>query len=207
MKKMIFLVWLILFLPAMVWGQEKVGAPVWNVGDKWVFNREGPMEVVGSDAQSYSVKFSGGLFPKDASGIAIFERSALNITHLLNGNERKRYSDTRRMIFNFPLTIGKQWKGYYETPPVGTWGVNQWHETYQVLGWEDINVRPGKFKSIKLEYKIEKSTPRTGPTSKSKAWYWYSPEIKNIVKCQYEKGYDEGMGREDWELISFQLKK
>ena len=207
MKKMVFLGWLVMFLPAMVFGQEKIEAPIWNVGDKWVFDREGPMEVVGSDAQSYSVKFAGGLFPKDASGIAILERSTLNITHILDENKRKKYSDTRKMILNFPLTIGKQWKGYYETPPAGTWGVYQWHETFQVLGWEDVGVRAGKFKAIKLEYKIEKSTPRTGPTSKSRAWYWYSPEIKNFVKCQYEKGYDEGVGREDWELTSFQLKK
>ena len=207
MKKMVFLGWLVMFLPVMVFGQEKIEAPIWNVGDKWVFDREGPMEVVGSDAQSYSVKFAGGLFPKDASGIAILERSTLNITHILDENKRKKYSDTRKMILNFPLTIGKQWKGYYETPPAGTWGVYQWHETFQVLGWEDVGVRAGKFKAIKLEYKIEKSTPRTGPTSKSSAWYWYSPEIKNFVKCQYEKGYDEGVGREDWELISYQLKK
>ena len=207
MKKLVFLGWLIVFLPAMVFAQEKVEAPVWKAGDKWVFDREGPMEVIGSDAQSYSVKFSGGLFRKEASGVAIFERPTLNITHILDGNKRKKYSDTRRMILNFPFTTGKQWKGYYETPPTDICGVYEWHETFQVLGWEDVEVRAGKFKAIKLEYKIEKRTPRTGPISKSRAWYWYSPEIKNFVKCQYEKGYDEGVGREDWELISYQLKK
>src|SRR4030042_5040854 len=98
---MVFLGWLVMFLPGMVFGQEKIEAPIWNVGDKWVFDREGPMEVVGSDAQSYSVKFAGGLFPQDASGIAILERSTLNITHILDENKRKKYSDTRKMILNF----------------------------------------------------------------------------------------------------------
>ncbi len=45
MKKMVFLGWLILFLPAMVLGQEKVDAPVWSVGDKWFFTGEGTIEV------------------------------------------------------------------------------------------------------------------------------------------------------------------
>jgi hypothetical protein len=207
MKKMVFGGWLAMFLPVMALAQEKIEVPVWNVGEKWVFDREGPMEVVGADAQFFSVKIAGGLFPKDVAGIALLERSTLNIAYILEGNKRKKYSNTRKMIFNFPLAIGKQWKGYYETPPVGTWGVTQWHEAYQVLGWEDVDVRAGKFKAIKLEYQIEKSTPRTGPQSKSRAWYWYSPQIKNYVKCRYEKGYYEGMGREDWELISYQLKK
>ena len=66
MKKMVFLGWLFVFLPAMVFAQEKVEGPVWNVGDKWVFDQGGPIEVIGCDAQCYSVKFSGGIFPKDA---------------------------------------------------------------------------------------------------------------------------------------------
>ena len=78
MKKMMLLGWLVAFLPAMVVAQEKIEAPVWNVGDKWTFDREGPMEVTGRDAQCYAAKFSGGIFRKDASGIALFERSNFN---------------------------------------------------------------------------------------------------------------------------------
>jgi len=87
-------------------------------------------------------------------------------------------------------------------------------ETFRILGWEEVEVRAGKFKAIKVEYKIETSTRRgTGwtPRGESKAWYWYSPEVKNFVKCQYEKGYIEGIdergARENWELVSYELKK
>jgi len=45
---MIFLGWLIVFIPAMLFAQEKVEASVWNVGDKWVFT-QGNIEVVGAD--------------------------------------------------------------------------------------------------------------------------------------------------------------
>jgi hypothetical protein len=91
-------------------------------------------------------------------------------------------------------------------------------ENVLVLGWEDVEVRAGKFKAIKLEYKLEVTMPagvaRIGSESagpRGKVWYWYLPEVKNFVKYQHEKGYREGSDqlgeREDRELTSFQLKK
>jgi len=216
MKKMILLGWLIVFLPAMVFAQEKVECPVWNVGDKWVFDREEPVEVTGRDAQCYAVKFSGGIFPKDSSGIALFERSTLNVKYMLEGDQRKEYRGLRKKILNFPLTLGKQWKDLYQRDELTRGGMvpYEYQETFRVLGWEEVEVRAGKFKAIKLEYKIEtysRGTIGWIPRGEFKAWYWYSPEVKNFVKCQYEKGYAEGPNdpgaRADWELVSYELRK
>ena len=212
MKKVIFLAWLIVVLPAMVSAQEKIEAPVWNVGDKWVFDREGPMEVIGCDAQCFSVKFSGGIFPKDASGIALFERSNLNVKYMLERDRRKEYRGFRKKVLNFPLTLGKQWKDSFQRNEMGGMGMGSadYQETFRGLGWEEVEVRAGKFKAIKLEYKIVRSF---GFVSRDeyKAWYWYSPEVKNFVQCHYEKGYVEGPdekgARRDWQLVSYELKK
>ena len=217
MKKMIFLASLIVFLAATVFAQEKVEAPVWNVGDRWVFDREGPLEVINCDAHSYSIKFSGGIFPKDATGIAMFERSTLNVKYLLEKDKRKEYRGFRKKILNFPLTLGKQWKDLCQVDELGKMGMFavEYQETIRVLGGEEVEVGAGKFKAIKLEYKIETFT-REGigwiPRGEFKAWYWYSPEVKNFVKCQYEKGYNEALieekgARGDWELVSYELKK
>jgi hypothetical protein len=209
MKKIIFLGWLVVFLPAMIFAQEKIEAPIWNVGDKWVFDREGPIEVIACDAQWYSVKFSGGIFPKDASGIAVFERSTLNVKYMLEKDRRKAYRGFRKTILNFPLTLGKQWKDIFTRNEMGSMGMGsaEYQETFRVLGWEEVEVRAGKFKAIKLEYKIVRGFALM-PLQEYKAWYWYSPEVKNFVKCQYEKGYIEGRDeREDWELVSYELKK
>jgi len=218
MKKMILLGCLVAFFPAMVVAQEKIEAPVWNTGDKWAFDRGGPMEVVGCDAQCFSVRFSGGIFARDASGVAVFDRSTLNVKYMLEKDRRKAYMGFRKMILNFPLTSGKQWKDLYQVDEQGAWGgyvAVEYHETFRVLGGEEVEVRAGKFKAIKLEYKLEPKW-RDGigwlTGIESKAWYWYSPEVKNFVKCQYEKGYTEariqGKGtRENWELVSYELKK
>ena len=223
MKKIVYLGWLIVFLPSMVFAQEKIEAPVWNVGDKWVFDREGPMEVTGRDARHYAVQFSGGIFPQDASGIALFERSTLNVKYMVEADQRKEYKGFRKRILNFPLTLGKQWKDLYQRDEYGSAGFSstagvlavEYRETSRVLGWEEVEVRAGKFSAIKLEYKIEtfsRSTIGWMPRGESKAWYWYSPEVKNFVKCQYEKGYREALtegkgARADWELVSYELKK
>jgi hypothetical protein len=213
MKKMIFLGWLIVFLPALAFAQEKIEAPVWNVGDKWVFDREGPMEVTGRDARYYSVQFSGGIFSEDASGIALFERSTLNVKYMLERDRRKEYRGFRKKILNFPLTLGKQWKDLFERNelgPIGGIGRAEYQETFRSLGWEEVEVRAGKFKAIKVEYKFVRSFG-LGSGGENKAWYWYSSEVKNFVKCQYEKGYIEGLdkkeARQNWELVSYELKK
>ena len=100
----------------------------------------------------------------------------------------------------------------------GNWGGRvgvEYHESFRVLGLEEVEVRAGRFKAVKLEHKINPSWREgigwvTG--SESKASYWYSPEVKNFVKCQYEKGYKEALIqekglREDWELVSYELRK
>ena len=203
---------LALFLAPVAWGQEKVEAPVWNVGDKWVFDQEGPIEVIGCDAQCYSVKFTGGIFPKDTSGIAIFERSNLNVKYILEGDKRKEYRSARKKILNFPLTLGKQWKDSFQRNEPGPFRPlsAEYQETYLALGWEAVEVRAGKLKAIKLEYRIVRSFGML-PPSENKAWYWYSPEVRNFVKCQYEKDYIEGLDkkepRQNWELVSYELKK
>ena len=57
MKKMIFLCFVVLFLASSVWAQEKIEAPILNVGDKWTYKR--------ADGQIYSnevVKVTDDLF-------------------------------------------------------------------------------------------------------------------------------------------------
>jgi hypothetical protein len=213
MKKIILLGWLIGFLPMMVFAHEEIEAPVWNVGDKWAFGQGGVMEVIKADDQYYLVNFSGGIFPHEASGVAIIEKPTLNITHVMNGNSLKKYRDTRKNILNFPLTLGKEWEDQYRQYEMGS--LVKYNETFRVLWWDEVTVPAGKFKAVIIENKIEpvecSSMQGCFPRPESKAFFWYSPEAKNIVKCLFEKGYYEGFGdagaRKNWELVSYELKK
>jgi hypothetical protein len=211
MRKIILLLWIFLLFPPITWAQEKVEAPVWNMGDKWVLHQEGHMEVVGIDKNGYVVKFSGGIFQESQTGTAIFSTSNFNILYLVKGTKLQEYIETRKKLFDFPLTIGKEWKdSFYRR-------VAQHTETFSVAGWEAIEVRAGKFRALKLEYKLEVEVTGAirygampvGP--RGTVGYWYSPEVKNFVKCKHQEGFMEGPDdfrvRKDWELASFQLKK
>jgi len=58
MKRVIFLGGMILFFVSIGYGQDKVEAPVWNTGDKWIFTGGTAQEVVGSDENTYTIKSS-----------------------------------------------------------------------------------------------------------------------------------------------------
>ena len=200
MKKILILSCLILYFATMVYAQEKIEAPIWNIEDKWNFKRKATMTVVDADESNYTIR--------SGTSIYIYEKSSLNILYSMERDRRIKYKEGRRRLLNFPLEIGKTWKDrFVSRPTYGTTGAspeNIYYETYTVLGWEDIVVEAGKFRAIKLEYKQEGiGQDRTWV---GKAWYWYSPEVGYFVNCQHENS-PVWIGTYDWELTSFKLKK
>jgi len=197
MKKMILLSFLVLFIPAIVCGQDKVQAPVWNIGDKWTIAGDVTIMVVKADESSYAVKYltAGG------ESILIFEKSSVNRLYVMDKDKRIPYEGRNKRLFNFPLDIGKSWKDKFISK--GALKEYTYLETFTVLGWEDIVVQAGKFKTVKIEYKQANADE---PAKEGKLWYWYSPDVKYMVKCQYGKG-DYWDAIYDWELTSFELKK
>ena len=220
--KMIFLVWLILFLPAMVLGQEKVDAPTWNVGDKWVFAGDGTIEVVQADPNGYVMNFSDSICVLERQGFnkVIFDKSTLQRSHSLEGEKRKKYSMGLKNIFNFPFSPGKQWKYAYSSQPIITKGYKtsqgiptlDYYENIKITGWEDIGVKAGKFRALRIEFVGGHKEYQVGlfprPGFEFKNYYWYSPDVKYFVKCQYDKDWmKENKEIFNWELTSIQLKK
>jgi hypothetical protein len=119
----------------------------------------------------------------------------------MDKDKRIPYEGRNKRLFNFPLDIGKSWKDKFISK--GALKEYTYLETFTVLGWEDIVVQAGKFKTVKIEYKQANADE---PAKEGKLWYWYSPDVKYMVKCQYGKG-DYWDASYDWELTSFELKK
>jgi hypothetical protein len=212
MKKMNFLGFFTLFLPAMLFAQDKIEAPVWNVGDKWVFTA-GSIEIVNADPKSYTLKFSDDICIQERQGlnVIIFDKSTLNRIYALEGNKRKKYTRGRAKILNFPIFAGKKWEYAYSAPALyGLAGSLReecdYNESFKVLSWEDIDVPAGKFKTVKMEYlrPTIRCTYAPALDVKSTTFYWYSPEAQYFVKAKYDFRSEEV---KDWELISFKLKK
>ena len=219
MKRIVYWGLLVLCFPSMLCAQDKVDIPVWNVGDKWVFNDsigflkiKGIIEIVKADQNTYTVKFSDGICVFETQGFEtiIFEKSTLHRIYTLRGNIREEYKKGRRTIFNFPLNPGKQWKNAYSAVSLVK-GVDthlDYYEIYKVLGWEDVEVKAGKFKAIKLEVTVGHEAKGSIPSYEATNLYWYSPDVKHFVKCQYDpvtRGFSADLF--DWELASFKVKK
>jgi hypothetical protein len=197
MKKMILLSFLILLMTGVVYGQDKIGVPVWNIGDKWKLTEDVTILVANANESSYAVKYltAGG------ESILIFEKSSLNRLYIMDKDKRIPYEGRNKRLFNFPLEIGKSWKDKF----INKEALKEYTfiETFTALGWEDIGVQAGKFKALKIEYKQSSSDE---PAKEGKLWYWYAPDVKYMIKCQYEKSrYWDAVY--DWELTSFELKK
>jgi hypothetical protein len=203
MKKIILLSLLALFIPAIGYGQGKVEAPVWNVADKWVLSDDLVITVANADGESYAVKY------QTARGeiTFIYEKSSLNRVSYMSKDRRIKYEGRNKRLYNFPLEIGKTWKDQYITKSAAL-GPQEitYLETFTVVGWEEVVVQAGKFKTLRIEYKQETAGQTGSRPKEGKAWYWYSPDAKYMVKYQCEKS-DYWDAIYDWELASFKLKQ
>ena len=200
---MILLSFLVLSVPVIIYAQDRIEAPVWNIGDKWTLTEDVTITVVNADETTYTVKYltSGG------ASILICEKSSLNRLYSMEKNKRVNFEGRNKRLFNFPLVIGKSWKDKFSVKPATLAAQETTYlETFTPLQWEDIEIQAGKFKAVKLEYRQEIVGQTAGRPKEGKAWYWYSPDVKYMLKCQYEKS-DYWDATYDWELISFKLKK
>ena len=214
MKKTILFGLLIMFLPAMVFAQEKVEAPAWNVGDKWNFTGDGSIEVVKADQSGYILKFSEGKCIIESQGCKtiLFGKATLNRINAVEGDKRKKYVMGLSKLLDFPLNTGKEWKTAYSSTGPGAMGIVSYDfsEIYKVASWEEIVVQAGKFKALRMEYKrVTTGASGWGAIGREMTnQYWYSPEVKYFVRCQYDKDWlKDDKEIFNWELTSFQLKK
>jgi len=203
MKKSILLVFLVVFIPAILYGQDKIDPPAWNIGDRWVLGEDVVVTVASADQISYSVTYTIG--GRDST--IVYEKPSLNRLYYGARDKRIKYEGRNRKLFDFPMQIGKSWQDKYVVKPTGLGAQETTYiETFTPLGWEEITVAAGKFKAVKLEYKQEKLGQAASQPKEGKVLYWYSPDVKYMLKCQYVKSdyWDE---TSDWELTAFKLKK
>ena len=197
--------------PSATHAQEKVDAPVWDIGDKWIFSNKGAIEVVSAAQNSYVLRFSEDICINESQKFdaVVFDKSTFHRIYGIKGDKRKKYTNMFRKIFDFPLSPGKQWKDdeIYQTPLVSYFsmlGDLAYYQIFKVLGWEDVEVQAGKFRAVKLEV----STGHPPDDLRGKSLYWYSPDAKYFVKCQYDPNMEEVIGEiVSWELSSFKVKK
>jgi hypothetical protein len=203
MKKLFLVIFLVAFIPAISYGQDKIDAPAWNVGDRWVLGDNVVITVSTADESSYTLTYTMG----GRDSFIVYEKASLNRLYYGAKDKRINYEGRNKKFFNFPMEIGKSWQHKYVEKPTSLGAQETTYvETFTPLGWEEITVAAGKFKAVKLEYKQEKVGQTGSQPKEGKVFYWYSPDVKYMVKCQFQKSdyWDEAP---EWELTTFKLKK
>jgi hypothetical protein len=207
MKKMILLSFLVLFIPVILYGQDKVEAPVWSVGNKWTWKRaDGATlnsQVVDVKEDLYVLKM--GRDP-DLYG---YDKKTMNVKSLIKeGGGQFKFDIAWRKVLDFPMFVGKKWTDTtYSKQAQRLTGKRQTEVTYinefNVEGFEDITTLAGTFKCYKIRLK------QTNMSVSQSGWvhYWYSPEVKIWIKRERENTpYWNSAWTENAELISYILK-
>ncbi len=203
MKKAILLIFSVALIPVILCAQDKIDVPSWNIGDRWVLGDDVVVTVASADESSISLQYTIG--GRDST--ITYQKPSLSRLYYIVRNKRINYEGKNKRLFNFPMEIGKSWQDKYVEKPVSLGAQETTYiETFTPLGWEEITTAAGKFKAIKLEYKQERLGQTGSQPKEGKVFYWYSPDVKYMLKCQYEKSdYWEEVS--DWELTAFKLKK
>lgn len=208
MKKMILLSFLVLFIPVILHGQDKVEAPVWSVGDKWTWKRaDGATlnnQVIDVKEDLYVLKMGGD---PDLYG---YDKKTMNVKLLMKeGGGQFKSESALRKVLDFPMFVGKKWTDTTVAKPARQLLAKSQAEItfineFRVEGIEDITTPVGTFKCYKIRFK------QTNMSSSRNGWvhYWYSPEVKIWIKRERENTayWNSVAWTENAELISYILK-
>lgn len=204
MKKIIFLSLTILLLAPIVWAQEQVETPVLNIGDWWKYkNKDGytwTREVLEVEDKFYIIKFESN------ANLFGYDKNTLNEMFFIEpgvGGRRKEVTSTFRKLYNFPISVGKEWTDQTTAIPHSGYKKVTYNCEYIVEGIEEVSTPMGVFTTYRIHYK------QTNMKSMRSGWinWWYSPKAKSIVKQEIEKNKYWWYWLQDMELISYELKQ
>jgi len=206
MKK-ILLSLLVLFIPAILYGQDKVEAPVWSVGDKWTWKTAS-----GATLHSQVVDVKEDLYvlrmQKDPD-LYGYDKKTMNVKLLTKeGGGQFNFDKPWRKVLDFPMFVGKKWTDTIDEVAKRQLirrraaGITFMYE-FSIEKFEEITISAGTFKCYKIRLN------ETNITSTKSKWvdYWYSPEVKNWIKRELENPPSRAhLWAENAELISYTLK-
>jgi len=185
-KGFILLAGVLVLWVCVVWAEERCEAPTLNIGDQWTYgDKSGTQwnhEVIGIENGIYLVR-NGERFGEAEVGIQGFDKSKMNHVFEIDKNNRKtKFTGTRSKVLDFPLYVGKKWRNISSSSDFTyrkTQSVQNYSEEYLVSSYEDVKVAAGTFKAFKIEYR---HTNMKKGQEAARTTYWYSPEVKAIVK-------------------------
>jgi len=178
-------------------GLSSVEVPIWNLGDEWRIHWSSPRgsgtfvwsvvrEEMLSGVPHYVVKVGTReiYYTKDERAWVMDRVEGLIET-------RASPNDGR---FTWPLTEGKEWEVKYHWENPNQRMTEDRRRLYRVEATESITVPAGTFQTFHVTMK--------DPTGKLVIEYWYSPDVKWIIKDRTYFSY----GVQERELLEYKIR-
>jgi hypothetical protein len=162
---------------------DKCAAPIWKVGDKWVYKTQDGKIRTETVAEITKELFILDIGERDRLG---YEKSTMNLEFLVDPRgEKTKYRGWQEKIFYFPLYVGKTWSYSYSH----YWGdavlpYAQISNEYKIEALEDVSTGGGMFKAYRIV--LLNSAPRMMIVGRGRFVIWYSPEVQNYVKKKFD---------------------
>lgn len=167
--------------------QEQAPAPVYNEGDIWVFRVTEHMSAESTKGLdgNYKVIYKGGKFVVAFPG-GEKPQTKQDLSQLRNMLDEP---NDKKQLLQFPLAIGNKWTTAYETDSRATSRPIRRSGETKVTGTEQITTPAGTFRAFKIErYETGGKFKKSGGDERGTYTYYYSPEVRGIVKLSYERG-------------------
>jgi hypothetical protein len=183
--------------------QERCDLPIWDVGDYWRYQTEEgkwfAWKVVDVTDRLYVLESAANKDYRFA-----FDRRTLGFKEYIGSEGRKvvPFRDSG-LFFDFPLFVGKKWDRMItgETDRHFDWNYLM---SYRVISLEEVKVPAGTFKAFRIEQQMKDATIGGEVIS----YYWFSPEVKNILRFKFVRSYGSWIIKsQDYELTSYKIGK
>lgn len=196
------------------WQAGRIPAPKWSVGDRWEYlsgigsakenARPVTEEVIVAEGGQYQISSTTPTY------LVQLDSKRQVIGYLTNGMGEQRHAFNEPMPFMpFPLPEDDAWSAQRTEHTEGreSQSSNSVSLTARSKGWEQIEVSAGVFRVLRVDY-----TLRTEGQQPVRVTYWYSPEVRNVVKevrRVLQAGFRRGLTEYAFvkELVDYQVAK
>lgn len=110
-------------------------------------------------------------------------------------------------LYSFPLEIGKEWSGRWQSRSSARPQVTYWSATVKVVGTESATVAAGTFETLKLEFRGDYyvSLPDYQFSGSWREFAWYAPAVKQSVKGEWLHWSPYHSDSQSYELASYKV--
>jgi hypothetical protein len=195
---------------------EKVLSPIHNIGDTYtteVLKDDGSESNIKTERKVVSV--TNDKIIVESRNIASKKLTIRTITYTPEWNLiRTRNPDGEGLeyypplkYYDFPLTIGKNWKSTSTEQNTKTGATRQHTIIATVEGWDTVTTPAGTFTGIRVVAKTELVDPVNGQTYSGTDISWYVPGLRKSVKSETSSTQPDGSEkREIIQLLNYSLQ-